>query len=591
MSEEPCALKRTHLCGKLNRTNVGETVVLMGWIHRRRDLGGLIFIELRDRSGIVQVVFNPEINDDDTFRLANKLRSEYVVAIKGRVEARPEENINPELPTGEIEISGLEMKILDSAKTTPFQIKDETDVSEEVRLKYRYLDLRRPKMQAILGLRHRVTKITRDYLDEMGFWEIETPILTKSTPEGARDYLVPSRVNPGCFYALPQSPQIFKQLLMVAGIERYFQIARCFRDEDLRANRQPEFTQIDIEMSFITREDIFQLVDGLMRRLFNLIDVELPAEIPVMTYAEAMDRFGSDKPDLRFGMELKDISEAVKDSEFKVFSATINGGGQVKGINFKGGADTPRRTIDGYVDYVKEFGAKGLAWMSLKDGEIKSQIAKFLSSEEIENIIRLMEGEEGDLLLFVADKPAVVADALGNLRLKIAREAGLIPEDTYKFLWVVDFPMFEYDEEEGRFVAVHHPFTAPLDEDIELLETAPEKMRSKAYDLVLNGEELGGGSIRINNRELQEKVFTALGIGEEEAREKFGFMLEAFEYGTPPHGGIAFGLDRLIMILSGSNSIRDVIAFPKTQKATSLLDNAPSPVSEKQLRELGIKLI
>lgn len=591
MSEEPCALKRTHLCGKLNRTNVGETVVLMGWVHRRRDLGGLIFIELRDRSGIVQVVFNPEINDDDTFRLANKLRSEYVVAIKGRVEARPEENINPELPTGEIEISGLEMKILDSAKTTPFQIKDETDVSEEVRLKYRYLDLRRPKMQAILGLRHRVTKITRDYLDEMGFWEIETPILTKSTPEGARDYLVPSRVNPGCFYALPQSPQIFKQLLMVAGIERYFQIARCFRDEDLRANRQPEFTQIDIEMSFITREDIFQLVDGLMRRLFNLIDVELPAEIPVMTYAEAMDRFGSDKPDLRFGMELKDISEAVKDSEFKVFSATIKGGGQVKGINFKGGADTPRRTIDGYVDYVKEFGAKGLAWMSLKDGEIKSQIAKFLSSEEIENIIRLMEGEEGDLLLFVADKPAVVADALGNLRLKIAREAGLIPEDTYKFLWVVDFPMFEYDEEEGRFVAVHHPFTAPLDEDIELLETAPEKMRSKAYDLVLNGEELGGGSIRINNRELQEKVFTALGIGEEEAREKFGFMLEAFEYGTPPHGGIAFGLDRLIMILSGSNSIRDVIAFPKTQKATSLLDNAPSPVSEKQLRELGIKLI
>ena len=590
MSQELGSIKRTHLCGKLNKANIGETIVLMGWVHRRRDLGGLIFIELRDRSGIVQVVFNPETNGN-TFQLANKLRSEYVVAVRGTVEARPEENINPDFSTGEIEVYGLDIMILDSAKTTPFQIKDETDVSEEIRLKYRYLDLRRPKMQAIMGLRHKVTKITRDYLDEMGFWEIETPILTRSTPEGARDYLVPSRVNTGSFYALPQSPQIYKQLLMVAGIEKYFQIARCFRDEDLRANRQPEFTQIDIEMSFITRAGLFQMVDGLMRRLFALIDVELPAEIPLMTYAEAMDRFGSDKPDLRFGLELKDISAAVKESEFKVFSGTIADGGQVKGINFKGGADTPRRTIDGYVEYVKEFGAKGLAWMTLKDGEVKSQIAKFLTDEEIEDIIKLMEGEEGDLLLFVADKPAIVADALGNLRLKIAREAGLIPKDTYKFLWVVDFPMFEYDEEEGRFVSVHHPFTAPLDEDVDLLETAPEKMRSKAYDLVLNGEELGGGSIRINNRDLQEKIFTALGIGAEEAKEKFGFMLEAFEYGTPPHGGIAFGLDRLIMILSGSNSIRDVIAFPKTQKATSLLDNAPSPVSEKQLKELGIRLI
>ena len=590
MSQELGSIKRTHLCGKLNKANIGETIVLMGWVHRRRDLGGLIFIELRDRSGIVQVVFNPETNGN-TFQLANKLRSEYVGAVRGTVEARPEENINPDFSTGEIEVYGLDIMILDSAKTTPFQIKDETDVSEEIRLKYRYLDLRRPKMQAIMGLRHKVTKITRDYLDEMGFWEIETPILTRSTPEGARDYLVPSRVNTGSFYALPQSPQIYKQLLMVAGIEKYFQIARCFRDEDLRANRQPEFTQIDIEMSFITREGLFQMVDGLMRRLFALIDVELPAEIPLMTYAEAMDRFGSDKPDLRFGLELKDISAAVKESEFKVFSGTIADGGQVKGINFKGGADTPRRTIDGYVEYVKEFGAKGLAWMTLKDGEVKSQIAKFLTDEEIEDIIKLMEGEEGDLLLFVADKPAIVADALGNLRLKIAREAGLIPKDTYKFLWVVDFPMFEYDEEEGRFVSVHHPFTAPLDEDVDLLETAPEKMRSKAYDLVLNGEELGGGSIRINNRDLQEKIFTALGIGAEEAKEKFGFMLEAFEYGTPPHGGIAFGLDRLIMILSGSNSIRDVIAFPKTQKATSLLDNAPSPVSEKQLKELGIRLI
>ncbi|HHU91955.1 MAG TPA: aspartate--tRNA ligase [Halanaerobiaceae bacterium] len=590
MEQELGELKRSHLCGELNKAYVGETVVLMGWVHKRRDFGGLIFIDLRDRSGLVQVVFNPEINMD-SFQTANKLRSEYVVAIKGRVEARPVENINPEISTGEIEVNGLEIKILNSAKTTPFQIQDKTGVSEEIRLKYRYLDLRRPKMQEIMGLRHKVSKITRDYLDEKGFWEIETPILTRSTPEGARDYLVPSRVNPGSFYALPQSPQIYKQLLMVAGIERYFQIARCFRDEDLRANRQPEFTQIDIEMSFISREDIFELVDGLMRRLFALRDVELPAQIPVMTYQEAMDRFGSDKPDLRFGMELKDISPAVKDSEFKVFSATVSNGGQVKGINFKGGADTPRRTIDGYVDYVKEFNAKGLAWMALKEGEIKSPITKFLTEEEIARIIEIMEGEEGDLLLFVADNRKVVADALGNLRLKIAREADLIPEDIYEFLWVIDFPMFEYSEEEKRYVSVHHPFTAPLDEDLDLLETEPEKVRSKAYDLVLNGEELGGGSIRINQRDLQERVFKALNIGEEEARDKFSYLLEAFEYGTPPHGGIAFGLDRLIMILSGSNSIRDVIAFPKTQKATSLLDNAPSPVSEKQLRELGIKLI
>ncbi|HOA41334.1 MAG TPA: aspartate--tRNA ligase [Halanaerobiales bacterium] len=590
MEQELGELKRSHLCGELNKAYVGETVVLMGWVHKRRDFGGLIFIDLRDRSGLVQVVFNPEINMD-SFQTANKLRSEYVVAIKGRVEARPVENINPEISTGEIEVNGLEIKILNSAKTTPFQIQDKTGVSEEIRLKYRYLDLRRPKMQEIMGLRHKVSKITRDYLDEKGFWEIETPILTRSTPEGARDYLVPSRVNPGSFYALPQSPQIYKQLLMVAGIERYFQIARCFRDEDLRANRQPEFTQIDIEMSFISREDIFELVDGLMRRLFALRDVELPAQIPVMTYQEAMDRFGSDKPDLRFGMELKDISPAVKDSEFKVFSATVSNGGQVKGINFKGGADTPRRTIDGYVDYVKEFNAKGLAWMALKEGEIKSPITKFLTEEEIARIIEIMEGEEGDLLLFVADNRKVVADALGNLRLKIAREADLIPEDIYEFLWVIDFPMFEYSEEEKRYVSVHHPFTAPLDEDLDLLETEPEKVRSKAYDLVLNGEELGGGSIRINQRDLQERVFKALNIGEEEARDKFSYLLEAFEYGTPPHGGIAFGLDRLIMILSGSNSIRDVIAFPKTQKATSLLDNAPSEVSAEQLRELGIKLI
>ncbi|MFP4015889.1 MAG: aspartate--tRNA ligase [Halanaerobiales bacterium] len=580
---------RTHQCNELSSANIGETVVVMGWVQKRRDHGGVIFIDLRDRSGLVQVFFNPDI-DNNSFQKADSLRTEYVVAVRGKVEARPEGNVNPDLVTGEIEIIGSELEVLDSARTPPFIINDDIDVSEELRLKYRYIDLRRPKMKRIMGLRHRVMKETRDYLDEHGFWEIETPILTKSSPEGARDYLVPSRVNPGNFYALPQSPQIFKQLLMVAGMERYFQIARCFRDEDLRANRPPEFTQIDMEMSFVTQDDIYQVVDGLVRRIFKIVDLPVPEQIPVMTYQEAMDRFGSDKPDLRFGMELNDISEQVRDSEFNVFSGTISGGGQVKGINFKGGADTPRRTVDGYVDYVKVFKAKGLAWIALKEDGIKSPIAKFLSDKELDGIINKMGAKTGDLLLFVADNKKVVADALGNLRLKIAREEELIPKNDYKFLWVVDFPMFEYDEEEDRYVAKHHPFTAPLEEDIELMETEPEIVRSKAYDLVLNGEEIGGGSIRINNRKLQEKVFKSLKIDQEEAEDKFGYLLEAFEYGTPPHGGIAFGLDRLIMTLGGTESIRDVIAFPKTQKATSPLTNAPSNVSEKQLRELGIRV-
>lgn len=580
---------RTHHCGNITLSDVGKEVTVMGWVQKRRDHGGLIFIDLRDRSGLVQVVFNPNI-DEEAFAQADTLRSEYVIAVKGIVEKRPEGNINPDLATGQIELVGKELNIYDEAKTPPFQIIDEIDISEDIRLKYRYLDLRRPKMKDIIGLRYRVFKETRDYLDENGFWEVETPILTKSTPEGARDYLVPSRVNPGNFFALPQSPQIFKQLLMVSGVERYFQIARCFRDEDLRANRQPEFTQIDIEMSFINENDIFVTADGLMRRLFALKDIEIPEEIPVMTYQEAMGRYGSDKPDVRFGMELIDISDDVAESQFKVFSSSVKSGGKVKGINLKGGADYPRSKIDGYTDFVKIFKAKGLAWVALKEEGLKSPIAKFLSEEELTNIQQTMSAEPGDLLLFVADCEKIVADALGNLRLNIAREENMIPEGKYEFLWVVDFPLLEYDEEEDRYVAKHHHFTAPMTEDIDLLETEPENVRSRAYDLVLNGEELGGGSIRINNRQLQEKVFKALKIKEEEALDKFGYLLEAFEYGAPPHGGIAFGLDRLLMILSGADSIRDVIAFPKTQKATSLLTKAPSQVSEKQLKELCIKL-
>ncbi|MFW6022865.1 MAG: aspartate--tRNA ligase [Halanaerobiaceae bacterium] len=588
MSEELKELKRTHQCSSLSSSNVGETVVLMGWVQKRRDHGGVIFIDLRDRSGIVQVVFNPD--KENAFEKADTLRLEYVVAIRGSVEKRPDGNVNPEIPTGEIEVICSNLDILDTAKTPPFQIEDYIDVNEETRLKYRYLDLRRTKMKNNLGLRHRVMKATRDYLDNQGFWEVETPILTKSTPEGARDYLVPSRVNQGCFFALPQSPQIFKQLLMVSGVEKYFQIARCFRDEDLRANRQPEFTQIDMEMSFVDQKDVLETVDGLLRNLFSIVDIKVPVNIPIITYHEAIDRFGTDKPDTRFAMELKDISEIVKDSKFNVFSGTIAKGGLVKGINFKGGADSPRSKVDGYTDFVKIYQAKGLAWIALKEDELKSPIAKFLSDEEINEIKKTMNAETGDLLLFVADKSKIVADALGNLRIHIAHEEDLIPENKYEFLWVVDFPMLEYDEVEDRYIAMHHPFTAPREEDLHLLENNPEKVRSKAYDIVLNGEEIGGGSIRINKRELQEKVFEALKLNKEDIEEKFGFLLQAFEYGTPPHGGIAFGLDRLIMILSGTDSIRDVIAFPKTQRATSPLTQAPSNVSIKQLQELGIKL-
>lgn len=589
MGETIKDLKRTHLCGEVSKEDNKDKVTVMGWVQKRRDHGGVIFTDIRDRSGIVQVVFNPD-SGNDLFKKADTLRSEYVVAITGEVEPRPDGNVNPDLPTGEIEIKAEELRVLDAAKTPPIQIEDNIDTGEDVRLKYRYLDLRRPKMTKLMGLRHKITKATRDYLDQNGFWEIETPILTKSSPEGARDYLVPSRVNPGQFFALPQSPQIFKQLLMVSGMERYFQIARCFRDEDLRANRQPEFTQIDMEMSFVNQEEVMEITEGLMKELFAVGNIEVPDKIKRLSYQEAMDRFGTDKPDLRFGMELKDLSEVVRDSDFNIFSGTVSNGGQVKGINYKGGADSPRSTIDAFEDYVKMFKAKGLAWMALREDELKSPIAKFLSEAEIEGIKEAMGAEKGDLLLIVADKPSVVAAALGNLRLKIAKENDLIPNEVYKFAWIVDFPLFEYDEDEDRLAALHHPFTAPIEADVEKLDTDPASVKSKAYDLVLNGEELGGGSIRINNHKLQEKVFSALSISEEEQQEKFGYLLEAFDYGTPPHGGIAFGLDRLMMIVGRTDSIRDVIAFPKTQKATSPLTNAPSKVDKRQLQELGISI-
>ena len=581
-------LKRTHKCGKISSDNLNEEIVISGWVQKRRNHGGLIFIDIRDRSGILQVVFDPE--QKEIFELAKDLRAEYVVSVKGKVKKRPEGNINSEMDTGKFEIEVEELEILDEADTPPFQVKDHVDVSEDLRLKYRYMDLRRPFMKEIMKLRHQAMKKTRDYLVKKDFWEIETPILTKSTPEGARDYLVPSRVKAGNFFALPQSPQLFKQLLMMSGMERYFQIARCFRDEDLRANRQPEFTQIDLEMSFVEKEDIFKIVEGLVEEVFEIVDIKVPENIERMSYYEAMEKYGSDKPDLRFDMKLKDISDIVKDSDFNIFSSTVNDGGQVKGITVKNGADFSRSQIDNYTDYVKQFGAKGLAWISLKKNEIKSPIAKFLADKEIEDIKNKMEAEAGDLMLFVADSKKVVADSLGNLRVKLAEDLDLIPENEYKFVWIVDFPLFEYDEKEKRFAPQHHPFTAPLDEDIELIESDPAKVRSDAYDLVLNGEELGGGSIRIHDTEIQQKVFNALEMAEEEAEEKFGFLLEAYKYGTPPHGGIAFGFDRMMQIMSGADSIRDVIAFPKTQSATSPLTDAPSAVSKEQLAELKIKL-
>lgn len=581
---------RTSSCGSLRRQDIGKEVVLNGWVQRRRDLGGLIFVDLRDRSGIVQVVFNPE-QETATFKLAENLRGEYVIAIKGIVSARPEGSVNTGMPTGEIEVLASALEILNEAKTPPIYIMDELDADETIRLKYRYLDLRRPEMQRNIILRHRVAKIARDFLDENGFLEIETPILTKSSPEGARDFLVPSRVNPGRFYALPQSPQLFKQLLMVSGFERYFQIARCFRDEDLRADRQPEFTQIDIEMSFLNQQMLLDLMEEMVSKIFKeTIGVELVRPFPKLEYHEAMVRFGSDKPDTRFGLELVDVSDLMAESGFKVFANTVANKGKVVGINVPGCATYTRSQLDELSPLAVTYGAKGMAYLALTTEGVKSPIAKFFSQEELNAIIQRFESKPGDLILLIADKPQIALTAMGQIRLEFGKRLKLIPENSFQLLWVLNFPLLEYDEEEKRYVAVHHPFTSPVPEDEAKLLTDPGSVRSNSYDLVLNGVELGGGSIRIFRRDLQEKMFKAIGLSMEEAMDKFGYLMEAFEYGTPPHGGIAFGLDRMVMLLSGSSSIRDVIAFPKTTSAACLMTEAPSEVASAQLKDLYLKV-
>ncbi|WP_315905828.1 aspartate--tRNA ligase [Priestia koreensis] len=580
---------RTYYCGEVPESSISETITLKGWVQKRRDLGGLIFIDLRDRTGLVQVVVNPEVSPE-ALAVAEGVRSEYVLQVEGTVVSRQEGTINKNLSTGTIEVHASSVVVLNKAKTPPFAITDQAEVSEDVRLKYRYLDLRRQVMFDTFKMRHNITKTMRSFLDDNGFLDVETPILTKSTPEGARDYLVPSRVHPGEFYALPQSPQIFKQLLMVGGFERYYQIARCFRDEDLRADRQPEFTQIDIEMSFLTQEEIVELTEAMMAKVMKEVKgVDVTTPFPRMTYDDAMGRYGSDKPDTRFAMELVDLSGLVENCGFKVFSAAVENGGQVKAINVKGAAaNYSRKDIDALTEFVSRYGAKGLAWLKVEEDGLKGPIAKFFGEEEQQSFITTLEATARDLLLFVADKKSVVADALGALRNKLGKDLGLIDESKFNFLWVTDWPLLEYAEEEGRYYAAHHPFTMPVREDLERLETDPGSVRAEAYDLVLNGYELGGGSLRIYERDVQEKMFKTLGFTPEQAQEQFGFLLEAFEYGTPPHGGIALGLDRLVMLLSGRTNLRDTIAFPKTASASCLLTNAPGEVSEAQLEELSL---
>lgn len=583
-------MTKRQYAGTLRNTHEHETVMLKGWVDRRRDLGELIFIDLRDASGIVQLVFNPAYSKE-SLEIAETLRSEYVIEVEGTVIKRDAETINPNVTTGEIEVTVSDITIINKSKNLPFLLHEAQDVSEDLRLKYRYIDLRREDMQRTFNIRHQITQSVRNFLNNKQFLEMETPILTKSTPEGARDYLVPSRVQPGDFYALPQSPQLFKQLLMMSGFERYYQIARCFRDEDLRADRQPEFTQIDMETTFLSGEEIMELAEGMMKQVMkDVLDIEMTGAFERMAYEEAMKRFGSDKPDTRFGMELIHVTDILKDSSFKVFSGPANSGGKVCLLNVKGNADQfTRKDIDGELtDYVATYGAKGLAWVKVADGKMTGPIAKFFSDEEQQQIFEQAEVEDGDLLLFGADQPKVVYDALGALRLKLGKQLGLIDESLYNFLWIVDWPLLEYDEDSKRYTAAHHPFTAPVAEDIEKLTAHPEEVRANAYDMVLNGYELGGGSVRIHQKEVQDKMFQALGFTEESANEQFGFLLEALEFGAPPHGGVAFGLDRIVMLLAGKTNIRDTILFPKTASARDLLTNAPSNVSDKQLEELSI---
>lgn len=591
MAESMMGLKRTHRCAELSEANIGERVTIMGWVQKNRNKGGLVFVDVRDRSGIVQVVCEEGSTAPEIIEKAAKLRSEFVIAVVGKVEARSGA-VNENLATGAIEIKPEELRVLSESETPPFPIEENSKTKEDLRLKYRFLDLRRPDIQRNLMMRSRVATLTRQFLAEEGFLEIETPFLIKSTPEGARDYLVPSRVHPGNFYALPQSPQIFKQLLMCSGYDRYFQIVKCFRDEDLRADRQPEFTQIDMELSFVDVDDVIDVNERLLAKLFKEvldIDVELP--IQRMTWQEAMDRFGSDKPDIRFGMELQNVTEVVKDFDFVVFKNAIEKGGTVRGINAKGQGAMPRKKIDKLVDFAKDYGAKGLAYIAIqKDGTVKSSFAKFMNEEQQKALIEAMGGENGDLLLFAADKNKVVWDVLGALRLELARQMELLDKNEYKFLWVTEFPLLEWSEEQNRFTAMHHPFTMPMEEDLQYIDSDPGRVRAKAYDIVLNGNEIGGGSVRIFNQEIQSKMFEVLGFTPEQAEEQFGFLLNAFKYGVPPHAGLAYGLDRLVMLMAKQDSIRDVIAFPKVKDASDLMTEAPAAVDKKQLEELGLEL-